>query len=126
MNEFKNILDGYKERVGRIALFDLFYTMDKRQKTDREGKPIDYFGMYLLTLVFFFEKMLQRNKNISIDMLADFLRQTFEEHYQFEANDFYEIARSLIEAMRPPSGRRNRRDFYNMKQKKKMQSNTAF
>ncbi len=72
MNEFKNILDGYKERVGRIALFDLFYTMDKRQKTDREGKPIDYFGMYLLTLVFFFEKMLQRNKHISIDMLADF------------------------------------------------------
>ncbi len=118
MNEFKNILDGYKERVGRIALFDLFYTMDKRQKTDREGKPIDYFGMYLLTLVFFFEKMLQRNKHISIDMLADFLRQTFEEHYHFEANDFYEIARSLIEAMRPPSGRRNRRDFYNYETKK--------
>ena len=118
MNRFENILEGYKERVGRIALFDLFSSMDKKQKMDREGKAIDFFGLYLLTLLYFFENMLQRNKNISVATLSVFLKETIHRQYTFEDSDYQEIARSIVEAMRPPSGRRNRRTFYNYETEK--------
>jgi hypothetical protein len=118
MNRYENILEGYKERVGRIALFDLFYAIDKKQKTDREGRPIDHFGVYLLTLLFFFENMLQRNKNISVRTLAQFLKEMIHHQYVLEEQDYLDLARSLVEAMRPPSGRRNRREFYNYETQK--------
>ncbi len=118
MNQYNSIFEGYKERIGRIALFDLFYQMDKKQKTDHQGKQLDYFGMYLVTLIFFFENMLQRNRQVSIEDLSVFLKTTFQKHYTLDYQGYEDIARSFVEAMRPTSGRRNYRQFYNYETEK--------
>jgi hypothetical protein len=113
MLEYKNFLEGYKERVARITLFDLFNSIEKKQGKDNEGNPIDYFGFYLLSLLFFFENMLRRNQVTGVKELSLFLKETSKEHIILEDAGFMEVARSLIEVMRPPSGKRNRREFYN-------------
>lgn len=113
MDNYKSLLGGYKDRVARVALFDLFNTVERKQKKDNDGKPIEYFGLYLLSLLFFFENMLSRNKKTGVKELSQFLKEVSQDNYQCDDEQYMEIARSLVEAMRPSAGKRNRRDFFN-------------
>lgn len=113
MNDYKNLLEGYKDRIGRIALFDLFNIIEKKQKKDNKGKPIDYFGFYMLTLLFFFENMLRRNQRTGATELSLFLKKITKDNFELDDGQYMEITRSLIDAMRPSSGKRNRREFFN-------------
>jgi len=109
----KNTWMGYKERVGRIALFDIFSNIEKKQKKDNAGKTIDYFGLMLLSLLFFFEDMLSRENKAGVRELSLYLKESTQDFYKLEDKDYVEITRGIIEVMRPSAGKRNRRDFMN-------------
>lgn len=74
MMDYKNLLNGYKDRVMRITLFDVFSNIENKQKRDDHDKPIDFFGVGLISLMFFFENMLSRNRKTGINELAIFLK----------------------------------------------------
>ncbi len=113
MNEYINMLGGYKDRVARIALFDIFHHLENKQQKDDSNRPIDYFGIGLLGVLFFFENMLMRNKQTGIAELAKYLKTMTTEQVNLTDEGFYDLAKQLVEAYRPPSGKRNSREFYN-------------
>lgn len=113
MKSYEQALGGYKERILRIALFDLFNSLNSKQGKDERGRPLDYFGLCLLTLLFFFENMLTRNKKTGVKELALFLMEVTSGSIDLPPEEFVELARTLVSTMRPASGKRNRRDFMN-------------
>lgn len=111
--DYSNITNGYKDRIERVALFDCLYRLEKKQKKDIDGSPIDFFGLGLLTLMFFFENMLIRNKKTGIMELANYLQEVSLNKINLDQEGFVEISKSIVEVFRPSSGKRNRREFYN-------------
>jgi hypothetical protein len=111
--DYSNFLNGYKDRVMRITLFDMFNTIENKQRKDDNDKPIDFFGIGLLSLMFFFENMLTRNTKTGVNELAVFLKEILEDKITLSNDGYRDIAKSVIEVMRPPSGKRNRKEFFN-------------
>lgn len=109
----KGITENYKDRVQKIALFDVLYTLENKKTKDNSGKYIDFFSLGLLTLLFFFENMLIRNKKTGVKELTEFLIKINKEEINLDYKGFENIARTIIETFRPPSGKRNFRKFYN-------------
>ncbi|EJL41814.1 hypothetical protein BAG01nite_12610 [Brevibacillus agri] len=109
----ESVLEDYKERIQRLALFDPLHKLDAKREKDRQERPIDMFGLGLLALLFFFENMLIRNKKTGVQELAAFLMQMNQEEIDLEDEGFEKIARTIIETFRPASGKRNHRSFYN-------------
>lgn len=72
------VTDHYRERVERLGLFDCLYKLENKKTKDRSGKIIDFYSLGLLTLLFFFENMLMRNKKTGIRELAEFLYDLFK------------------------------------------------
>lgn len=107
------VLEGYKERIQRLALFDPLHKLDAKREKDAQERPIDMFGLGLLTLLFFFENMLIRNKKTGVQELAAFLHQMNREEIDLDDSGFEKLARTIIETFRPASGKRNQRNFYN-------------
>jgi hypothetical protein len=107
------IVEGYRERIQRIALFDPLFKLDAKREKDRQNRPIDYFGLGLLSLLFFFENMLIRNKKAGAQELASYLLEMSGGEIDLDAEDFEKVARAIIDTFRPPSGRRNSRSFFN-------------
>jgi hypothetical protein len=112
-DRYPGILDGYKERIQRLALFDPLHKLEAKREKDRQDRPIDYFGLGLLALLFFFENMLIRNKKTGVQELAGYLQGMNEGEIDLDCEGFEKVARTIIEAFRPPSGKRNSRTFYN-------------
>ncbi len=113
---YTNMLTGYRDRVLRIALFDVFAMLDAKQLKDGKGKPVDCFGLGLLSLLFFFESMLLRVKKRGVHELALFLQVTDDSLYE-NIEDYEKLAKAIIETFRPPRGKRNARSFYNYETK---------
>lgn len=109
----KHVTRHYHERIQRLALFDPLYKLENKKSKDRRGNVIDYFGLGLITLLFFFENMLMRNKRVGAKELAMFLRELNEKEMDVADEDFDKIAREIIQVFRPPSGKRNSKTFYN-------------
>ncbi|MDF2548259.1 MAG: replicative helicase [Anaerosolibacter sp.] len=103
----------YRERIQRISLFDPLYRLENKKLKDRRDRPIDFFGLGLVALLFFFENMLMRNKRIGTKELKQFLYILNQGEMDLSEDDFEKIAREIIQAFRPPSGKRNFRIFYN-------------
>ncbi len=115
--EFKNVVENYRERIARLALFDPLYNLSKKKSVDRSDKIIDYFGLGMLSLLFFFENMLTRNKKTGVRELADFLKNNTEEFIDLDDDGFVKAARYIVETFRPASGRRNTKEFFNYETK---------
>ena len=109
----KNITASYRERMQRLALFDPLYRLENKKTTDHSGRPIDYYSLGLLTLLFFFENMLVRNHKTGVRELARFLQTINQGELDLDDRGFEKLARDIIEVFRPPSGKRNARNFYN-------------
>ncbi len=107
------ITEGYRERIQRLALFDPLYQLEAKKGKDRQDRPIDYFGLGLLTLLFFFENMLMRNKKTGVGELAQYLEEMNQGEIDLPPEGFEKLARTIVEVFRPPSGKRNARHFYN-------------
>lgn len=121
MIDYRDSLKGYHERMGRIALFNVFNQANNKKKTDQNNQPIDYGGLLLLTLLFFFECMLSRNKASGIKDLAAYLKAATAIHYDLSDEDYQDLARQMIEILRPTGGRRNQTDFMNFETGKRDQ-----
>lgn len=113
MNEYLTMLSGYRDRVARITLFDIFHQLENKQIKDDEDRPIDFFGIGLLGVLFFFENMLMRNKETGVRELAKYLKKMTTTMITLTDEGYLELAKQVIDVYRPPSGKRNGRDFYN-------------
>lgn len=110
--EAVNLLTAYKDRVYRIALFDVFHQLSRKVLRDQNDIPVDMFGMGLLSLLFFFEKKLSREKKQGVRELGFFL-QTMTHHRLYASNEEYiDLARQIIDVMRPAGGKGIRYDYY--------------
>lgn len=107
------LLGGYRDRVARIALFDVFHQLENKQQTDDQQQPIDFFGIGLLSLLYFFESMLNRNSETGIDQLADFLESNVGSEVTLTSEGFRNLAKQIVEIFRPTSGKRLNRKFFN-------------
>lgn len=117
MTDYSGTLSGYKERMARLTLFEVLFKLQNKKVKDQADQEIDHFGLGLLTLLFFFENMLARNKKTSIRDLAAFLKQKAGDTIKLDEDGYLVLARSMVDAMRLPSGKRHRRDFYNYETK---------
>ncbi|MCM3442533.1 replicative DNA helicase [Metabacillus halosaccharovorans] len=111
--QLKGITENYRERMQRLALFDPLFRLENKREKDEKNQPIDYFGYGLLTLLFFFENMLIRNKKTSIQDLAQYLYQLNQGEHALSLEGYEKVARTVVETFRPPSGKRNEKTFYN-------------
>lgn len=109
----KSITENYRERIQRLALFDTLYKLDNKKSKDNSDKLIDYFSLGLLTLLFFFENMLVRNKKTGVKELATFLIELNQGEIDLAPEGFEKIARTIIGVFRPSTGKRNTKSFYN-------------
>ncbi len=103
----------YRERMERMVLFDPFYALNRKTKTDNQGRPIDYYGLGLLSLLFFFENMLIRNKKTGTIELADFLQTLTQKEMDLTPEEYLQLARDIIDTFRPQGGKKPSRSFYN-------------
>jgi len=113
MFDYRESVTGYKERIGRLALFDVFHQAANKQKKDAMGNDIDHYGMMLLTFLFFFECMLTRTKTSGINELAKYLKDATEKYYVLNDREYLEISKQMINLLRPAGGKRNRKEFIN-------------
>lgn len=108
-----SITENYRERIQRLALFDPLYKLENKNSKDSSNNPIDFFGLGLLTLLFFFENMLIRNKKTGVRELAQFLFDMNKGEIDLDYVGFEKAARTIVEVFRPPTGKRNAKTFYN-------------
>lgn len=113
ITQLKGITENYRERMQRLVLFDPLFRLENKREKDENNQPIDYFGFGLLTLLFFFENMLMRNKKTSIQDLARYLYELNRGEYSLSLEGYEKVARNIVETFRPPSGKRNEKTFYN-------------
>ncbi|NLJ78487.1 MAG: replicative DNA helicase [Tissierellia bacterium] len=113
-----SITENYRERMERLALFDPLYTLGRKTIKDNSGNDIDYYGLGLLTLLFFFENMLMRNRKSGVSELTQFLTDITRDKLDLTHEDYIKLSREIIQAFRPPSGKRNHREFYNWETKR--------
>lgn len=104
---------GFRERVQRLAIFEPLFRLENKKITDRQGRNIDYFALGLLALLFFYENMLLRYRRAGVRELAQYLQKTAALEIDLDAAGFEHLARGLVEAFRPASGKRNSRSFFN-------------
>lgn len=108
-----NVTANFRERVQRLALFDPLFRLENKRGLDRSQRPIDYFSLGLMALLFFFECMLQRRSQAGVKELAAFFSRINQGELDLDAAGYEKLARDIIEIFRPPSGKRNSRSFYN-------------
>lgn len=113
-----NVVENYHERIQRLALFDPLYTLNEKKLKDKSDNKVDFFSFGLLTLLFFFENMLIRNKKVGVKDVAEYLQIVNEGQFDLENEDFLKVARTIIETFRPPNGKRNFKTFYNYETRK--------
>lgn len=113
MNAYMNMLGGYRDRVARIALFDVFHQLDNKQQKDDNGRPIDAFGLGLLSVLFFFEHMLLRKRRTGVRELAVFLQNMTKGQITLDETGYLNLAKQIVDTLRPSSGKGLKRIFYN-------------
>lgn len=120
-DQLKGITSGYHERMHRIGLFEPLYKLKNKNGKDKNGVPIDYYGLGMLTLLFFFEHMLMRRK-AGVRELARYLADLTGDDVSLDAKGYESLARSIIETFRPPGGKRSAHHFYNWETRQMEQS----
>ncbi|MCQ2010216.1 MULTISPECIES: replicative DNA helicase [Sporolactobacillus] len=111
--DLREIVNGYKERMRRLALFDPLYELERKREQDHEKNDVDMKGLGLLSLLFFFEQKLMRQYKAGAKQLAAFLEKVIAAQYQLDENDYERIARSIIQTFRPTTGKKRRYIFFN-------------
>jgi len=108
-----HITENYYERMQRLTLFEPLYKLEKKSAKDNNNHPIDYLGLGLLALLFFFENMIIRNKKVGVKELAVFYQELTKDVLELDPEEYEKLARTIIEVFRPPTGRRNEKTFFN-------------
>ena len=111
--EARSVVEQFGERMKRLAIYEPLHRLDRKKGKDRSGKEIPYYELGMLTLLFFFENMIMRQKTSGVRELALFLYEVCHEKIDLDGTGFEELAREIIEVYRPSNGKRNSRSFYN-------------
>ncbi|WP_425449041.1 replicative DNA helicase [Dethiothermospora halolimnae] len=114
----RGVTENYRDRIQRLALFDPLYKLENKKTKDKSNNNIDFFSLGLLTLLFFFENMLIRNKKTGVKELTDFLYTINKGKIDLDYKGFQKISKDIIETFRPSSGKRNHRTFFNWETRK--------
>ena len=105
-------LENFSERMSRILLFAPLYRLRGRKFPRKDGTETTAMELGLMTLLFFFEHMLDGRKDAGIRELAGYL-QSETNSQLFDGFPGYEkLARDIVQVFRPPTGRRNAEPFY--------------
>lgn len=111
--EFDELTKGYAERFSRRALFEPFDRLGRKQLKDNNGKPLDYEGIGLLCLLYFFEQKLIRNPKAGVQEFASYLMNKASSVYSFPSDKWEQISRTVINEFRPPSGKKFTVPYFN-------------
>lgn len=109
----RSVVDHFGERMKTLAIYEPLYRLDRKKGKDHEGKDIPYYELGMLTLLFFFENMIMRQKASGVRELALFLSEVTRHKIDLNEAGFEELAREIIEVFRPANGKRTGRSFYN-------------
>lgn len=104
--EVNEIAKGYRERYARIALFEPFEQLKRKTMGDVNKKPLDFAGLGLLCLLYFFEQKLIRNTKAGVREFANFLEVKTASVYSLSPDKWEDVSRTIIQVFRPPSGKR--------------------
>lgn len=111
--EARSVMDQFGERMKRLAIYDPLHRLERKKGKDQLGVDIPYYELGMLTLLFFFENMIMRQKTSGIAELARFLYEVCHEKIHLDQKGFEELAREIVEVYRPSNGKRNSKTFYN-------------
>ena len=111
--EARSAVDQFGERMKRLAIYDPLYRLERKKGKDASGKDIPYYELGMLTLLFFFENMIMRQKNSGLNELSRFLEEICYPKINLDEEGFYSVAKEILEVYRPSNGKRNQKTFYN-------------
>lgn len=109
----KSVVDHFGERMKRLAIYEPLYRLGRKVKKDNKGQEIPYYELGMLTLLFFFENMIMRQKTSGSKELTLFLYEVASDKIALSMEGFEDLAREILEVFRPPSGKRNSMTFHN-------------
>ena len=113
----KSVLENYGERMARLAIYHPLIRLSRKKKKDKGGKEIDFYGLGMVALLFFFENMIMRHKTSGVKELAIFLESVTRDYMDLDPQGFEELAREIIDVFRPSGGKRNGLTFFNWETK---------
>jgi hypothetical protein len=105
-------IKGYSDRMKRLAIFGPLFQLKQKRNLSGQEQNTNWFGLGLLTLLFFFENMLHRRNKNGVEELANFLYMTNRNHRKIAEDEFYKIAEILIENFRDPGGKKQEETYY--------------
>jgi hypothetical protein len=105
-------LENFYERMGRVLLMAPLYRLERRKLKCNDGTEVSCMELGLMTLLFFFEHMLDGKKKAGIRDLAAFLQEQTGTSLFPDFQGYEKLARDIIAVFRPPTGRRNEEAFY--------------
>ena len=113
------ISENFSERMKRILLMAPLYRLMQRRFTRADGSKCTGMELGLLTLLFFFEEMLDGKRDAGIRNLAVFLQRETggllldkDEEGTMGCTGYERLARDIVAVFRPPTGRRNEEVFF--------------
>lgn len=106
-------LENFHERMQRVLLMAPLYRLERRKFKRLDGKEVSGMELGLMTLLFFFEHMLDGRKKSGVRSLAAFLQEQSEGQLFAETVEYEKVGRDIIGVFRPATGRRNEEEFYN-------------
>lgn len=108
----REAVKGYSDRMKRLAIFAPLFQLRQKRTQVGSGGSADWFGLGLLALLFFFEKMLHRQNKNGVEELAAFLCQAAGRGLDVTEEEYHNIAEALIENFRDPGGRKQEETFF--------------
>ena len=105
-------LENFSERMSRILLFSPLYRLRGRKLRRKDGTETTELELGLMTLLFFFEHMLDGRKDAGIRELAGFLQDQTNSQFSDTFQDYEKLARDIVTTFRPTTGRRNAETFF--------------
>lgn len=111
-------MEGFHERMHRLLLMAPLYSLQRRRKIAfADGNEVTGMELGMVSLLYFFELMLGGARKGSVRDLAAHLQEKlahFTAGREEEPVDYEKLAREIITAFRPATGRRSQEEFFNL------------
>ncbi|WP_299919670.1 hypothetical protein [uncultured Megasphaera sp.] len=119
-------LEHFSERMQRILLMAPLYRLGRRRFKDVHGQERSGMELGLMTLLFFFEQMLDGKKDAGIRNLSAFLADQTGGSLFDDAREYEQLARDIVAVFRPPTGKRNEEVFFDWDQGKDVRARYSY
>ena len=119
-------LEHFSERMQRILLMAPLYRLGRRRFKNAQGQERSGMELGLMTLLFFFEQMLDGKKEAGIRNLSVFLADQTKGLLFDDAKGYEQLARDIVAVFRPPTGKRNEEVFFDWDQGKEVQARYSY